>query len=297
MPAVGETLGATSGEACLIVLAGSNLGAFHKLTDQEVTIGRALDNDLVLTDDGVSHRHARVYLSPEGEYFIEDLGSSNGTFCNGLSVEQQSLTDGDRIVLGSATILKFAIKDNLEVSFHETMFSASVRDWLTQCYNKRYFEEHLALELAWMKRHSSPLSLLMMDLDHFKDVNDTHGHRAGDHVLRELCADLSKIVRQEDLLARFGGEEFVILARGVSREGALTLAERCRQCVQDARFTFSGKTILVTISIGICTVPIGSSFSAKAVIQAADAELYRAKMNGRNQVSIGNITSSVSKQT
>ncbi|MFC1611863.1 diguanylate cyclase, partial [Myxococcota bacterium] len=209
---------------------------------------------------------------------------TNGTFCNGDRITEKTLEDGDKVVVGTATVLKFNFKDDLEMNFHEVMFKSAVRDWLTNCYNKRYFEEHLAVEVKSAARHAMPLSLLMFDLDHFKRVNDTYGHRAGDFVLREVCHHIHRTLRQEELMARFGGEEFVVLARGTDQGGALVLGERCRQCIEEARFEFDGDVIPVTVSVGISTFVRDEFGTPLALMQAADKALYQAKREGRNRV-------------
>ena len=270
--------------ACLIVIAGNDIGKLYQLTSDNVTVGRDDDCHVRISDESVSRRHARVYRQSADTFMLEDLDSTNGTFCNGVAVRQKVLEDGDKVMIGSTTILKFSYQDASEIDFQESLFSSIARDWLTQAYNKRYFEQALATEFSFAERHQSLLSLLMFDLDHFKKINDTYGHVAGDFVLKEFCRQLTAILRSEVWIARFGGEEFVILARGTDRKGACVLAERCRATIAAVRFDFEGTVIPLTVSIGVATYPHEKISSPADLVAAADAALYQAKKGGRNRV-------------
>src|SRR5581483_6850222 len=149
-----------------------------------------------------------------GEVTIEDLKSANGTVVNGEPVgATAALKDGDKIRLGSTTILKFTYHDHLDESFQQQMYDAALRDALTKAFNKKYFLDRLETELAYAKRHAAHLSLLMIDIDHFKQVNDTYGHLAGDFVLSRIARIALGTVRTEDVFARYGGEEFGVICR------------------------------------------------------------------------------------
>jgi len=270
--------------ACLIVIAGNDLGKLHILTHDNVIIGRDDDCPVHISDESVSRRHARIFRQGDESFMLEDLGSTNGTFCNGTAVHEKVLEDGDKVMVGSTTILKFSYQDASEINFQESLFISIVRDWLTQTYNKRYFDQALATEFLFASRHNSLLSLLMLDLDHFKNINDTYGHVAGDFILKEFCRQLTANLRKEESVARFGGEEFVILARGTNAEGASVLAERCRAAIASARFDFEGTIIPLTVSIGVASYPHKSISCADDLVSAADAALYQAKNSGRNRV-------------
>ena len=144
--------------------------------------------------------------------------------------------------------------------------------------------DHMEKDLAYARRHQTPLSLIMLDIDHFKKINDTHGHPAGDFVLAELSQMMVELLRTEDVLARFGGEEFTILCRGSDQNGAKIVAERLRRAVEERKFTFGGKDIPVTISLGIAAVPESNVSDHAAFLAAADKALYEAKRSGRNRV-------------
>ena len=234
--------------SCLIVLSGQQIGRMYKLGKAKIVLGRSEDADVQLDDEGISRHHARLVAMPGGVVMLQDLESRNGTFVNGQQCRTRALEDGDRIQLGAITILKFSIQDSLEEKFQEQLYASATRDPLTGAYNNRYFREHLGKEVIHAERHGTPLSLVLLDLDHFKQVNDTYGHPAGDQVLRELVGSLIGVVRSDDVLARLGGEEFGLIMRGAGMDGARPLAERLRQIVESHAFEHSGKRIPVTIS-------------------------------------------------
>lgn len=271
-------------QAYLIVLSGPEVGKMFRLDDSEMILGRAQSNALRINDVGVSRRHARLVSDGPG-VFLEDMGSANGTFLNGDRLKQRlQLRDGDKITLGSTTILKFTYHDKFEESFQKQMFDAALRDSLTGAYNKKYFLDHLGSEFAFAARHASSLSLVMFDVDHFKRVNDNYGHLAGDAVLIELARLAANSVRSEDLFARYGGEEFAIICRGIGMGQAAHLGERLRNIVEQTEFSHSGQVMPVTISVGVAGFPEIPVGSAEDLIQAADTALYAAKKSGRNRV-------------
>ncbi len=168
------------------------------------------------------------------------------------------------------------------------LYEATVRDRLTGAYNRHFLDERLKSEWAHATRHDSRLSVLFVDADHFKKVNDTYGHAGGDAVLKALAATLGKALRGEDVVARYGGEEFVILVRGAPPEAVAQVAERVRAEVASKPIEHEGKEIAVTVSIGTATHEKGRAFeSADALVAAADAALYKAKETGRNRVVAG----------
>ncbi len=266
----------------LIVLAGDNLGQMFRLEQAETILGRSSEASFRLPDDGVSRLHAKVIQTAE-EVWIEDLKSINGTLINGQRIVRALLRDGDKIQMGSTTILKFTYSDELEEDYQLKMYDAALHDGLTKAYNKRYFLDRLPTETAYAVRHGAPLSLLMIDVDHFKNVNDGHGHPAGDFVLSRLAQLVAVALRTEDLFVRYGGEEFAILCRGVKLENASVLAKRLRALIEASVFEYQGKRIPVTVSIGVASC-VRTSDSGGQLVADADAALYEAKRAGRNQV-------------
>jgi two-component system cell cycle response regulator len=211
------------------------------------------------------------------------LNSVNGTLVNGEAIDRYPLRDSDKIQVGEKTILKFAHSDALEEGFHQAMYEAAVRDGLTGTYNKRHFLERLVTEFAFAQRHGMALSLLMVDVDHFKKINDGLGHPAGDQVLITLAQLLTAAIRTEDLLARYGGEEFAILCRGTAIGQASILAQRLRASVESHLFEYRDERISVTISVGVGAC-LKATANAQQLIVDADAALYEAKRSGRNRV-------------
>jgi diguanylate cyclase (GGDEF)-like protein len=203
---------------------------------------------------------------------------------NGAPVTVQLLKDGDKIRLGSTTILKFTYNDQLDESFQKQMYEAALRDGLTKAFNKKYFLDRLETEIAYARRHNAFLSLLMFDVDHFKNVNDTFGHLAGDYVLAKLAKVASSTVRTEDVFARYGGEEFGVICRGVPLSNAGVLAERLRVTVESTVFEHDGQRMPITISVGVAGHPEAPIENAAQLIAAADQALYEAKRAGRNRV-------------
>jgi diguanylate cyclase (GGDEF)-like protein len=166
---------------------------------------------------------------------------------------------------------------------HRQLREQSIRDPLTGLFNRRYLEETLNRELARAKRHDLPLSLVMLDIDHFKTLNDTHGHLAGDEVLRGLASLIMESCRGDDLACRYGGEEFLLALPGMSLESAMQRAEQWRGLIEDTGFAWQDKILSITVSMGICAFPEQANDPAH-LIANADQALYQAKEAGRNRV-------------
>ena len=274
--------------AYLVVLAGSNLGEMHKIEGPESVIGRAMSAQLRLNDDGISRRHCRV-LSIGGRVIVEDLGSANGTLVNGEMIQHQELKEGDKIRLGANTMLKFTYQDKLDETFQQQMYDAALRDGLTKCYNKKFFQDRLETEFAYAKRHKTMLSLVIFDVDHFKKVNDNYGHLAGDAVLVHLARITHAMIRTEDVAARYGGEEFAIICRGIPLLNAGVVGERLRAAVEMENFEYQGKRLPVTISAGVAALPEAQVATPTELVGEADSALYEAKRSGRNRVCINGL--------
>jgi two-component system, cell cycle response regulator len=270
----------------LIEMSGSAAGRVHSLSDEVMTIGRGADCALMFDDSTLSRVHAR--LRREGDEFVlEDAGSLNGSFVNLQRRARVALSHGDRLRFGSGVSLQFQLVNVEEELVITRMYQAAVLDGLTGLTNRSAFDQRLEAELAHAVRHERELTVLLIDIDHFKRVNDMHGHLAGDEVLRTISKLLAREVRCEDLAARFGGEEFVVIARDVPTPGAITLAERLRNAVQVQSVAFEDLTISVTISIGVANLSgLRCEPTASALLAAADKALYAAKDSGRNRVAV-----------
>jgi diguanylate cyclase (GGDEF)-like protein len=222
-----------------------------------------------------------VYRTGES-WSVEDLQSTNGSYVNDVPVTKSVLRDSDFLKIGAA-IFKFLSGAGIEASYHEEIYRMTIMDALTGAHNKRYFMEFLEREIARCARYRRPLSLLMFDIDHFKAINDKHGHLTGDYVLRELSRRLLGRVRREELLARYGGEEFAAVLPETDLTGARTFGEQIRRLVGDQPFEYEGDTFPVTVSVGVTCVE-GQDIDVTSFIKTADDFLYRAKREGRNRV-------------
>jgi diguanylate cyclase (GGDEF)-like protein len=270
---------AISTQSCLVTIYGRELGRQYALAT-ETTVGRGAENTIVLDMDNVSRQHARVLQKKDG-YYIEDLNSTNGTYVNDIEIKYDRLRNGDLIKIGGA-ILKFLQGGNIESLFHEEIYRMTIVDGLTQVHNKRYFMEFIDREMARCARYERPLSLLLFDIDHFKKINDVHGHLAGDFILKRLAEMVGKHIRKEEAFARYGGEEFAILMPETTGERARIFGEKIRRMVESTPYVYEDRDIPVTVSIGISEM--GRHRDPTSFIKAADENLYRAKGEGRNRV-------------
>lgn len=271
----------TARTPCLVVLAGLDVGATLLLDLPEVLVGRDPECHHQITDDGISRVHASFTWTGEG-YAIKDLESTNGVFVNGARVTTCELEEGDKILLGQLTILKYAYQDDLELEYQHRLHESLSRDALTGALNRRALEERLLSEWSFAIRHKTSLSLLMLDVDHFKRVNDAHGHPMGDEVLRRISEVIASTIRKEDVFGRYGGEEFVVMARGIGHDGAMQLARRIRTTISALRITVASERIPVTVSLGVATEENDYSDSHEKLLTLADERLYKAKNSGRD---------------
>ncbi|MBX3217655.1 MAG: GGDEF domain-containing protein [Labilithrix sp.] len=272
--------------ATLTVLAGINAGQVYALDGTEHVIGRGTEADIWVEDGGVSRRHARITCRSDGRYFVEDLGSTNGTFVGTQRVDVLEIRPGDRVQVGPHVTLRFQITDDAEEELQRRLYESSTRDALTRVYNRKYFTERLTAEVAYSRRHRVKLAVLILDLDDFKATNDTYGHLAGDMVLRLVSNQMQRVIRVEDLLARYGGEEFVILARTTGKTEAVRLAERIRASIAELEIPVApDRTIRGSVSIGVAALPdVAPEGGPNELLALADARLYRAKAEGKNRV-------------
>jgi diguanylate cyclase (GGDEF)-like protein len=281
-PKVDETLpGRKRKDACLVVIYGQDLGRKYNIVGHKLTIGRGTSNDICLSQDAVSREHAHVLVEPDA-IKIRDNESTNGTYVNDNRVREAYLRDGDLVKVGRS-IFKFLTGDNIESSYHEEIFRLSTVDGLTQVYNRRYFMETLERELSRARRYDRPLALLIFDIDHFKQCNDTYGHRAGDYVLRHIAEVINSRARKVDVVARYGGEEFAIILPEIDLAGADLFGEKIRKMVEAESFVFEGKKIAITVSIGVAELAAECA-NADDLIKTSDRRLYLAKEGGRNKV-------------
>jgi len=268
----------------LVRVQGEDIGRVVQLESAEFVIGRQQCCDLPLVDGSVSRRHARIIWSEE-RHLLEDLGSANGTYVSSERVSQHWLSDGDVVQFGSTIAYRYSVTDSQQLAMLQYLYDASVTDALTGAYNREYFDARLGSELAYARRHGVPLSLLMLDVDHFKLVNDTFGHQVGDEALVKLVESVRTSLRLEDVFCRYGGEEFAVILRTTDLAAAAVAAERIRFAVAQINLVSGGRHVPITISIGCASVSCCTEATEAELISVADRRLYAAKHLGRNRVS------------
>jgi two-component system cell cycle response regulator len=270
---------------CLVVIYDRDKNALGKrfvLKSGPLRIGRLLDNEVVLDDDAVSRRHARIEYGADG-WFVADVGSRNGTLLNSRQLAgQATLRRDDRIKIGS-TIFKYLSGDDVEAAYLEEIYQLGVIDHLTGVNNRRNFDDACAREFSRARRHDRALSLLMIDIDYFKQVNDRFGHPAGDEVLQEVARALASRLGSEETIARYGGEEFAILLPEARAERARRVGEKLRAAVERLEIGAQAKRIPITISVGVAELARDDR-SGTDLVRRADEALYAAKHAGRNRV-------------
>jgi len=275
--------------ASLIIMQGKEIGRDFRLRKGSMVLGRGLSADIRILDDLASREHARLELAwapgaSRPVFHLFDLGSTNSTFVNSSPIDRVELKDGDKIQIGD-TVLKFVLLDEIEAKFHSEVRSRISYDQLTGLLTKESLFIALEQELKRCARYDLPLAVLMMDLDHFKLVNDTHGHLMGSHVLAEVGRLIRESIRVVDVSGRYGGEEFISYLPEAPLAPAHQVAERVRSAIERHLFTLDRRSIDVTISIGIALSPDHGREITTLVAQA-DRALYRAKESGRNRVCV-----------
>ncbi len=267
----------------LVRVKGAELGRVSRLLPERFRIGRSQDCELWLGDDGVSRKHARIFQ--EGTtYLIEDTESANGTFVQGQRVSRQVLRDGDVIQFGPTAVFRYTVTDESQEALLQQLYDASVTDALTGAHNREHFDTQLRSELSYARRHKVDVSLAFFDVDHFKRVNDSYGHPAGDAVLVALANTIRNMIRNEDVFARYGGEEFALILRGIDCAGANTVGERLRERIEAMRVPTDAGELRVTVSVGCSSFAELDEKTPEALVSAADKRLYAAKHAGRNRV-------------
>lgn len=269
------------GQAFLVVIAGPRLGHRVLLSPETLEIGRGASCNFQLDADSVSRLHARIQWDG-GHHTVVDLRSTNGTFVNEVRITEHTLVDGDRIGIGKV-LLKYLSGENVEAAYHEEIQRLMRYDGLTGVYNRSHFDETIH-NVIWRSRFDpQPITLVVFDLDHFKRINDTLGHPAGDAVLRQCASVVSQTVPQGCLLARTGGEEFAVLCPGLTYQQGHQIAEHVRRAVEASAFVWEGTRVPVTVSLGVAEKQ-PTDTSHETLYERADAQLYAAKAAGRNCV-------------
>ncbi|HEX7502501.1 MAG TPA: GGDEF domain-containing protein [Acidobacteriota bacterium] len=272
----------------LTVIAGSEIdfGKHFVLEKKRTVIGREKVNDIALNDGKVSKVHCEMSVIRSGkgvdQIYILDLDSTNGTFVNGDAVVQVPLRGGDKIQVGD-TIMQLSFSDEIEREYHAKLFDFAARDALTGLYNKRFIINELENYCRIARRSSRAFSIIMIDIDDFKKINDRYGHLSGDEYLKHFAGLIHSSLRDQDIAGRIGGEEFLIILPETAIDGALQLAVRVRKHVEDFVMEHRNFKIQTTISAGVCQYE-GKIKDTKEFLELADQALYEAKKAEKNQV-------------
>ncbi len=270
--------------ACLVVIAGAPIGEKIALEQNRMVIGRKPDVEIPIADPMISRKHAELLAQPDDQTMIRDLGSTNGIYINENRVIQAVLKDGDLLRIGS-TVFKYVGPGSIEHLYLNILSDRARLDGLTGIFNKQVFHDCLHREFQRCRDLHEPLTLMIMDLDFFKQINDRMGHPAGDYALQEVATILKGSFRRTDLFARYGGEEFGILLPHTSLQEARIVAERVRKSIEIHPFNFEGQAFSLTVSIGAAELTEDLK-DANDLLSRADTALYDAKHSGRNRIRV-----------
>jgi len=265
------------------VIQGKDKGKIFPFTSS-VTIGRGKDAAFIINDEQVSRIHTRVTLKAN-TFIIEDMGSTNGTHIEGNRIEKFTAVSGSIIHLGESKLV-LSFKSEAQIDTEKELYKAATTDALTEISNRLWFMKRADEEIVYAQNKGLSLTMIMLDIDFFKKVNDTYGHQAGDYVLKQTAAILLKHKRKNDLLGRYGGEEFILLLKDLSTEESVLISERICQAIESAKFVYNDHNIPITISLGVCTMQDDNVLDLANCILIADELLYKAKKNGRNKVEV-----------
>jgi diguanylate cyclase (GGDEF)-like protein len=269
--------------ACLVVLQGAEVGNKILLNKNEITIGRTKDMDICLTQGNVSRMHAVIQRLDEQQFLLIDKDSTNGTSVNEKAIKSTLLKDQDVISIGDSK-LKFIASDSPEQAYYDKLYRRIHLDKVLRIYNKYYFLSKLEEEIILCERYSKELSLILLNVDHFKRLNDSYGHLAGDTALIQLAEICKEHIRETDTLCRCGVEEFAVIMPQTDQQQAYVLSETIRELVAKTPVNYADTAIDMTISIGITGYT--PSATKGMLITQADKALHQAKHSGRNKVII-----------
>lgn len=273
----------------LVMLVGpvASVGRQWPIEDTDRIIGRAPTAHIFVDDKSVSKFHAKLVMAG-GDVSVIDLESTNKTVVNGRQIQPlvpHKLHNNDQIKVGNI-IFKFLERGSIETVASAATFDRAQTDPLTGIANRGALQSKAPELFKRSELLGVTFTFMVFDIDRFKSINDTHGHLAGDFVLKEIAKVIrDKLIRGNDFFARFGGEEFALLLLGSPPRQAEEIGERIRATIETHNFEFEGKPIPVTISIGIAFKAQGDP-AWEFVYERADKALYHSKNSGRNRVSV-----------
>lgn len=278
--------GAPVAAASMTVLTGTESGRFIFIDDKGATVGRGPEADHRFADQSMSRLHARLERFDDG-YLLHDGGSTNGTFVEGMRVEGTiKLPPLCRIQFGARTVLQYTALDDLSSEAVKKVMRSQFVDPLTGTGNRLQLEQRLRQEISFARRHHQPLGVMLVDIDRFREVNARYGAQAGDRVLESVGEILLGAVRAEDVVFRYGGEEFCVLVRGVEDVALFRMAERIQRTIERANFWAYGSTIEITVSIGVSSIVHTEGETNQSIILRAYRALSRAMTQGGNRVEV-----------
>ncbi len=272
------------GKGCLLqIYPATSTSQLIRLAAERTVIGRDPSCDVTLDDNAMSRTHAAVDLIGRA-YFLNDLNSTNGTYVDDELLRGRIPLQGGELIRMGGSILKFMSSMDEEANYHAVVHELMIRDSLTNTFNRSYLIPVIEKELKSCRLAQAELAVILLDIDHFKKINDQHGHLVGDEVLRTFCERIRHELRTSDMLARFGGEEFVLACPRTSLSEAIRIAERVRLLISSMPFHTQAGKINVTCSLGVAVSDGVNLASCDDIISAADNSLYDAKKTGRNRV-------------
>jgi diguanylate cyclase (GGDEF)-like protein len=268
----------------LIIIFGKETDLGKEIEIKErIVVGRSIKTDLLTTDPLMSRKHFTIYKEEVNRFYIEDLNSLNGTFLNQNEIYGKHILKSSDIITSGRTVFKFEKRTELESMFHKYLYTAATTDRMTNLFNKYFFIDKLKKQITYSKRYNTKFSLLMIDIDDFKKVNDTYGHTVGDEALKFVAFKVVSSIRENDMAARYGGEEFITLLLESGPEDAYAVAERMRNAVEEEVFEIDDIKFNLSISIGVASYPKDATKWLE-LIKTADERLYTAKNIGKNIV-------------
>lgn len=266
----------------LVILSGCDKGKHFRLDRQRNVFGRSDEADIVIGDPKISRFHG-VLSVYQNRILFEDMHSTNGTFLAGERISKYWLDTHHRFLAGD-TLMRIDYKCNGEALSEQAVYRIAYTDAVTGALNRGAFMQRAHEEFSFCKRHDRPLALVLCNIDGFKHINDRYGLLAGDLILKELAAFLTKRIRQEDVVARYGGDEFIMLLRETPESIATDWAAQLEAAVMQHVFVYQGQSISIKVSIGISRQSVSSIDSLSTLMQSTEEALQVAKRNGRNRI-------------